>query len=547
MSRTEDYLDELLHSVSPKEKEGQDARGTGKRFRTPEDDFLSAFEEEILSGEDTDDFLQQFEQELDLGGKGFDDSAAASANMESLQSGSMELHPVEADAGVTDDTKQERMDEETSGEDDLKTDVMMDDLDSILNNAKERMGVESSEGDIGTASEDFGDGMELMVDTLGDVSEEGFTEEPYTKSSDLEKRLENIADATEGLKGISDLDEDFGLDEFDTESFGISGEEPELSLDADPVGEEASEVLEGKKKRRMKRVKKEKGKKKEKVEENGEKLSFLQKFSRIVFGEDEEITAENAGAAESTGAAGEVSEGDMGIFSEMESGGAEAAPTKEETDKKKSKKEKKKKEKKPKQKKPKKEKKPKQKKPKKVKPPKEKDNTPPLPKMPVILICIMTASLLALILVGTNLVGYTNQFANADAAYKMGDYTEAYRSVRGIEVKEKDTELYEKYRIMASAQSKFDAYQSFMEAGIYDMALDSLVHTIGRCDKYAADAEVYGCYSELIELKDYAVGALSTFGINEERAAELYGIENKKDYSTEIHNVLVSAGLVTED
>ena len=67
----------------------------------------------------------------------------------------------------------------------------------------------------------------------------------------------------------------------------------------------------------------------------------------------------------------------------------------------KKKKEKKKKE--PKQKKPKQKKPPK---PKKEKKPKEVDNTPPLPKAPVIAIVVMIGSLFGLVLLGTHTVGY---------------------------------------------------------------------------------------------------------------------------------------------
>ena len=59
---------------------------------------------------------------------------------------------------------------------------------------------------------------------------------------------------------------------------------------------------------------------------------------------------------------------------------------------------------------------------KKPKKPKEPDNTPPLPKKPVALIMVMAASFLALVLVGTNLFGYTLSFNNAKQAYELGDW-----------------------------------------------------------------------------------------------------------------------------
>ena len=85
---------------------------------------------------------------------------------------------------------------------------------------------------------------------------------------------------------------------------------------------------------------------------------------------------------------------------------------------KKPKKEKKKKEKKKKEPKPKKPKKVKEPKPKKEKKPKEIDNTPPLPKGPVIAIVIMVASLFGLIMVGVNLLGYQSNINLAKDALR---------------------------------------------------------------------------------------------------------------------------------
>ena len=88
-----------------------------------------------------------------------------------------------------------------------------------------------------------------------------------------------------------------------------------------------------------------------------------------------------------------------------------------------------------------------------------------------------------------------------------------------------------------------------MQGEVYDMALDSLIRAIGRCDKYEQDAATYGCAGEVEKIKAQAVEALAIFGISEEDAMNLYGIEDRKEYSKEIYNVLTAAGLekVTEE
>ena len=215
------------------------------------------------------------------------------------------------------------------------------------------------------------------------------------------------------------------------------------------------------------------------------------------------------------------------------------------------KKEKKKKEKKKKEKAPKqpKEKKVKPKKEKKPKPPAEPDNTPPLPKVPVILVFVMAASILVLVLAGTHLLGYSNSFADASQAFAEGRYSDAFQSVDGEKVKEKDADTYEKYRITAMVSAEYEAYESMMDAEVYDMALDSLIRTVQRYDKYLQDAETYGCRGEFDKIESAAETALQQdFGLTAEDARTMYALSNKETYSREIYKVLEKAGLseVTE-
>ncbi len=164
-------------------------------------------------------------------------------------------------------------------------------------------------------------------------------------------------------------------------------------------------------------------------------------------------------------------------------------------------------------------------------------------KKPVVLIMVMAASFLALVLVGTNLFGYTLSFNNAKQAYELGDYQAAFADVSGLTVKEADQETYQKYSIMANAAGEYQAYQTFMENGIYDMALDSLIRAVGRCDKYSEEAAAYGCSTELAKIRDQAVAGLSGFGLTQERAQELYAERERDTYSQELYSILAAAGL----
>lgn len=523
MSKAEDYLDGLLNSMGGKKEEGAAEPEPAPVAETPktagislEDDFLNSFEKELLAGDDTDDFIRQFEREL----------------AEENQIGA-------ADA----DSSQE--------------DAFFENLDGIVNSVKNDLS-----GKEALPEPD----MDIMVDTIGDISgadmgipdisQEPLPEFPGAgETSGLAEDDQDLMDLLHSDGDFSDIGDMLKADEENQE---LSEDGPDAFADfslgdmgiSEAEAETASEEeTDTKGKKRKKREKKQKMAKEEGA-------GFVQKISNILFGEEEQEKAAEPVKVPAVTAPSieELSDENLEILKELEGMQMAEEPQAEpeETEDPKEKKKREKKEKKEKAKREKKEKKSqakkvrtekKAKKAKKPKAPKEPDNTPPLPKKPVILVFVMAASFLALVLVGTNLFGYSNSIETAKQKYELGEYETAFQELCGLELKEQDQDTYKKYSIMANASGEYSAYQSFMENGIYDMALDSLVRTVGRCDKYQADAEEYGCTRELERVRTQAAGALSSFGITEERALELYAIDDRITYSMELGSILTQAGL----
>ena len=157
---------------------------------------------------------------------------------------------------------------------------------------------------------------------------------------------------------------------------------------------------------------------------------------------------------------------------------------------------------------------------------------------------------MALMLMGTNLLGYSNSLNHAKNAYAKKNYTEAYSYVSAVEIKEKDMPLYEKYQTMALVEVEIEAYKTLMEGEFYDMALDSLIRGIGRAEKYKEDAKTYGCTKELNALELEAETILKeTFNLTREEALELYNYRDRRDYSNAINKLLKELGMekVTEE
>ena len=403
------------------------------------------------------------------------------------------------------------------------------DPDEFLKQFEQELDRDESSQGVTKATQPMLDDIDQIMES---VNQEAANDTAEMETSAVEKTADGIDDLAIDDIGI----DDFGLDDPETENEkAVSDEDDELMKILSGTGED-SEIPEADNAKAE--VQPDDGGKEEK---KPKKQGFLAKLSKLLFGDDEPDEEEISGM-QAEPAVTEMSMDDMDILKELEGSS---------DDDKKGKKEKKKKEKKKKEKAPKqpKEKKVKPKKEKKPKPPAEPDNTPPLPKVPVILVFVMAASILVLVLAGTHLLGYSNSFADADQAFAEGRYSDAFQAVAGEKVKEKDTDTYEKYRITAMVSAEYEAYESMMDAEVYDMALDSLIRTVQRYDKYLQDAETYGCRGEFDKIESAAETALQQdFGLTAEDARTMYALSNKETYSREIYKVLEKAGLseVTE-
>lgn len=532
MSNKEDYLDSLLRSVTDSEEAELLTQG-------PEDDFLKEYDKDLFNLDD-DAFLREFEKELDGTGDdlglgsgqnpadgfsdsdfsagGFSDSDFSAGGFDGLDDGlnqgyeGLSAGGTMADvADSSDQARKERQERsrqaqqereqvrQDSGDmvvntldgDDFSTDIQSDDLDAML---KAAMGT----GSPGGADQDFS-GIQSTYDAKDDLEDAELLDilAGITSDEDLEDigNMLKANDEDKLLEGMDDLD----------------------------LSKDGTDMEEGKKKR------KKKGKKKG----DGEKAGFFQRLSKAFFGEDEEeVAVPEAGAIE------HISDENMQILMEMEQSAQGGK-------KEKKKKEKKKKEKKPKEPKPKKEKKPKEPKPKKEKKPKEPPvKTKPLPKVPVFLMFLLAASVVILVYLGSDLVGYNSGMSQARQVYDRGNYVEAYQLIRGMKVKDVDRAFYEKARLTSYLKQKENAYEGYAAKNMYPEALDALISIVGKYDKFLTDATQVGAEPEFTELLQFAEGNLSgVFQVSLEEAREVYGQGNRDDYTAMLYDLLKRSGL----
>lgn len=588
MSNTEDYLDSLLNNINSVNMTGKNQPSREEDISTAkseeiirrykqeqeykrekeqkreeerrrEQEFLNTFEEE-LSEEEADDFLHQFELELEAE----DGNSREPIEEQEKQAGFFENIEgiVESISGSREPAKQPEASKEklvqgafeeerlTQNESQFLSDVLGPEveLEEVVSNniqqdvlgehEEEKEPTEKAAEEAVSVSEEIPVEELTEEELIEELSPEDLEEKLGSQDEEQPKELEYATEEAmeEGETGdedlldlLSDMQDDEDISEIGdllkADQENIELEESGLET---PMAEGLSQPTGGNSG--------------EETEEAAgkEKKGLIGKLADMLFGDDEEETkASEDVVVPEMGDLENISEENLEILKELESAEKVAAPEEPEGKKKKRKREKKeKKEKKPK------EKKERKKREKKPKPPKEKDNTPPLPKKPVILIFLMAASILVLVLLMSKLIGYTSSISAAKDAMDNADYIEAYKELSGLELKKADKKLYTKAEAMASVQEQHDAYLTLMSAGEYEMALDALVRGVGRYDAKLATAKKYGLEKQLNVIEAEIEDALDTqFDMTADDARELYSIRKRKDYSMRIQEIIEELNL----
>lgn len=576
MSRSEDYLDNLLTSVTDTLNEfdndfEQNRESLKESYQTQndlpsktqsaldeirEENFLREFEDEINRGKTDDDFLSEFERELN-GEADADVNHAGVVNTDGMLPDTEDLDDVtRLDADLEDFFKEDAGNDayqppETDFMQDSATMAMPEEPATVaFDQEPQTVSMEPPNPDTGEdvfsqmaneqdKSMEVPKGMEGLEDIFGEFGdadtilqelENGISQPPEESSgasappSDVDDSLTEILNASDD-EALSEIDKLLDADEDADQTQPMAEQDnplpmgPDFAFDESSLGEDDSG-----------------DKKKKERNKNG----FFGKLSRVLFGTPAELDPEAAAEYEAAKAAlGKDEEKDQKALKEKKQQEKELKKQqkKEAAEQKKQEKEAAKAEKAAKKAaKPKKEKKPKQ----KNKMPKE----PPLPKVPVAMMWILALSLLVLVLLGTSLVSYTVPVKESKEAFESGDYVTAYRMLQGIKVRKTDEELMQAASTLAGIQTEMEAYAALMEQKQYEMALDCLVRGYNRCNLHSADAEEWNVSDEMTKMQDqFDLLLKEQFDVTKHKAKKLYKIKKRSEYTLELQKILDKLGL----
>jgi len=485
-----------LSSAAPKK-----SRRKNLRKALSEDEFLSEFENMLDSDDD--------EQEQEKGTEKTEDRR----DFDSLPDGE-DVSPYFSKIGVPEKKQVE------SPKDDL-----MDDISSIVSNAKEKAGEsilsharedqdtkETDDGESVSDSipSDISDTSAKDVDLMDESGSDTDLSDIISQDADLSDIDDMLAkdangeELSESREAFEDSATDNSFDDISIDDLGQAGDDPDTVLE-DPSPEDTGN------------------------EKKGFLAGLIEKIKNIFSADeddDEKLSKEEliGDHQESPKDLSEENKDIMSDFSDDQKAEKGKAP---------------------KQAKPKKEKKPKAVKPKREKKPKPVDNSPLIPGKVIGVFVFLAVSIFALAYIGAVNLPKDQQMRTALKQYNEQDYLDAYLYYASLKNPDKvERERLASSKYAASLSLKYDSYSNAYDRKAYDFALDSLIRGYAEYEKNKSKVSKLDIKSYYDDYGTRILDALrDQFGLSPSDAASIYAEKTRLGYSRCIEKVLAEKGL----
>lgn len=139
------------------------------------------------------------------------------------------------------------------------------------------------------------------------------------------------------------------------------------------------------------------------------------------------------------------------------------------------------------------------------------------------------------VVMGTDNFSYSQSVKKATTYFGMQKYNNAYDEVRGIDVKEKDNEIYDKIMTVMFVNKQLNSYNNYYNMDMYPEALDSLLKGLQRYDEYLSLAKELRIKSDLDYVRSQILGELnSIFSLSEDDSYHIIKSESQEIYSEKV-------------
>ena len=141
----------------------------------------------------------------------------------------------------------------------------------------------------------------------------------------------------------------------------------------------------------------------------------------------------------------------------------------------------------------------------------------------------------AFVVAGTNIFDYRTSVDRATEYFKEDEYSAAYEQLNGLEIKEKDKELYEKVQMVMYVDKELNSYRNYTSIRMYPEALHSLLRGLEKYDVHLNDAMELDVTEDYDKVRNKILSELSNeYDMTEKEAYRLIKEEDQTDYSQKV-------------
>lgn len=142
------------------------------------------------------------------------------------------------------------------------------------------------------------------------------------------------------------------------------------------------------------------------------------------------------------------------------------------------------------------------------------------------------------VIVGTDVFSYRTSVSRATDYFNEDEYEAAYMELHGLDLKEKDQELYEKVRMVMFVDKELSSFENYTGIRMYPEALHSLLKGLEKYDSHVEEAVALDVTEDYDKLRNRILKELSEeYDLTEEEAYGLIGIEDQAAYSKEVISI----------
>ena len=162
----------------------------------------------------------------------------------------------------------------------------------------------------------------------------------------------------------------------------------------------------------------------------------------------------------------------------------------------------------------------------------------------IILVCLFSAAVFAVLYLSISYVapGYAKK--NAVTAFENQDYLTCYEILYGQNLTEREQQLFTFSNMVLRMQKKISDYDKYVEAGENLYALDSLMQAVEEYEETQEEALACGADGEMLKLyREVLTILLENYGLDEEGVRGIAFCDNKVEY-TRMLDMLINGGTV---